>query len=87
MSTQQNKVALVTGASRGIGAAIATHLAGEGFDVASFDVLESGETVKAIEAAGRKGLSLVGDVTSDADRKAAIEKIKSTFGQIGRAHV
>ena len=82
MSTQQNKVALITGASRGIGAAIAVKLAAEGFDVASFDILESTETVKAVEAAGRKGLSLTGDVTSDADRRAALEKIKAAFGRL-----
>lgn len=82
MSSQQNKVALVTGAGRGIGAAIAVKLADEGFDIAVFDVLDSSETVKAVEAAGRRGLSLTGDVTIDADRRAALEKIRSAFGRL-----
>lgn len=74
--------ALVTGASRGIGAGIAVRLAEEGLDVAIFDVLDAGDTVAAVEAAGRKGLSIRGDVTSAADRAAALEKIKATFGRL-----
>ncbi|MBN2581784.1 MAG: 3-ketoacyl-ACP reductase [Planctomycetes bacterium] len=77
-----NRVALVTGGSRGIGAAIAKQLAAEGCDVAVFDVLESAETVAAIEAAGRKGLAIMGDVTKAEDRAAAIEKIRATFGRL-----
>ncbi len=79
---QEGKVALVTGASRGIGAGIAVKLAEEGCDVAVFDVLETGETVSKIEAAGRKGLSVTGDVTRAEDRAAALEKIRQTFGRL-----
>lgn len=75
-------VALVTGASRGIGAGIAVKLAQEGYDVAVLDVLASGDTVREIEARGRQGLSVTGDVTSAADRVAAIEKIKTAFGRL-----
>ena len=67
-------VALVTGAARGIGAAIAVELAGNGYDVAVFDVIDSADTVRAVEAAGRKGLSISGDVTTAADRTAALER-------------
>ncbi len=79
---QTSPVALVTGAARGIGAAIAIELAKNGCDVAVFDVIDGADTVKAIEAAGRNGLSLSGDVTSAADRKAALEKIEATFGRV-----
>ena len=79
---QEGKVALVTGASRGIGASIAVRLAEEACDVAVFDVLETDETVSKIEAAGRKGLSVTGDVTSAEDRAAALEKIRQTFGRL-----
>ncbi len=75
-------VALVTGAARGIGAAIAVELARTGLDVAIFDVIDSSATVAAVQAEGRKGLSLTGDVTSAADRAAALAKIESTFGRL-----
>ncbi len=75
-------VALVTGAARGIGAGIAIELAKSGYDVAVFDMIDSAATVAAIEAAGRKGLSVLGDVTSAADREAALKKIEAVFGRL-----
>ncbi len=75
-------VALVTGGARGIGAAIAAELARNGFDCAVFDVIDSTETVHSIEAAGRKGLSISGDVTSAADRARALDAIKKAFGRL-----
>ncbi|MFW6062522.1 MAG: 3-ketoacyl-ACP reductase, partial [Planctomycetota bacterium] len=53
-----------------------------GFDVAIFDVIDAGETVAAIESAGRQGLAIQGDVTQAADRQAALDKIKETFGRL-----
>jgi 3-oxoacyl-[acyl-carrier protein] reductase len=78
----KSPVALVTGAARGIGAAIALELARNGHDVAVFDVIDSTDTVKAVEAAGRKGLSISGDVTKADDRKAALSQIDKTFGRL-----
>lgn len=75
-------VALVTGAGRGIGAAIALELANNGFDIAIFDVLDAGATVSAIEATGSKALSIAGDVTSPGDRARALEQIEATFGRL-----
>lgn len=76
------RAALVTGAGRGIGAAIAAELARNGLDVAVFDVIDSDQTVAAIEAENQRGLPIKGDVTSASDREAALEKIEQTFGRL-----
>lgn len=78
----QSPVALVTGAGRGIGAAIAVELADQGHDVAVLDVIDAAETVRAIEQAGSRALALTGDVTSAADREAGLRAIEETFGRL-----
>jgi NAD(P)-dependent dehydrogenase (short-subunit alcohol dehydrogenase family) len=78
----ENSVALVTGAARGIGSAIAVELARSGCDVAVLDVLDAPATVSAIKQAGRRGLGIVGDIASAADRAAALAAIEKTFGRL-----
>jgi len=75
-------VGLVTGAARGIGAAVAEELARAGFDVAVLDVADAGETVGKIEAAGQKGLYVSGDVSRAEDRAAALERLAGAFGRL-----
>jgi len=82
MAQAQRRVALVTGAARGIGAAIAGALAREGCDVAVFDVIDSAATVKDIESAGSRGLAIVGDVSIAADRAAALSAVEKSFGRL-----
>jgi 3-oxoacyl-[acyl-carrier protein] reductase len=79
------KVALVTGGSRGIGAAIAKRLAADGANVAitytkGADAAVS--VVKEIERAGRKAIAIQADA-ADADAvEAAVEKTVATFGRL-----
>jgi NADP-dependent 3-hydroxy acid dehydrogenase YdfG len=80
------KVALVTGASSGIGAAAAIALAEAGASVAisarRADRLE--QLVKQIEAAGGKALALAGDMTVEAE---AIKAVEDTVAQLGRIDI
>lgn len=84
--TEQAKIALVTGASRGIGRAIAIGMAKRGFDVAINDIERQKDALqdvaKEIEAAGRRALTVYADVSRKTDVEAMVQKTVDTFGRI-----
>src|SRR6201981_2042733 len=85
MSRLAEKVALVTGGSRGIGAAIAKRLAEDGASVAityAKDASAASAVVKAIERNGGKALAIQADAADVEAVKRAVEKTVATFGRL-----
>src|SRR5437879_3329456 len=79
------KVALVTGGSRGIGAAIAKRLAADGASVAvtySKGVDAAASVVKDIERGGGKAIAIQADAADANAVQAAVEKTVGTFGRL-----
>ncbi|WP_328729816.1 3-oxoacyl-ACP reductase FabG [Streptomyces jietaisiensis] len=82
MSTTEARVAVVTGAARGIGAATAVRLAAEGRAVAVLDLDEAAckDTVEKITAAGGTALAIGCDVSDEAQVEAAVERVVQELG-------
>ena len=84
MALLNGKVAVVTGAARGIGAELARALAAEGAAVVATDILDCGDTVQSVVAAGGRAIGVTGDISSAAD---VAELAKRSAAHFGPAHI
>src|SRR5580692_10227908 len=85
MNKLENKVAIVTGASKGIGASIAKHLAAAGAKVVvNYASSKEGadKVVKTITDNGGTAIAVQADVSNEADVNRLFEKTKSSFGTL-----
>lgn len=83
--SEKRKVAIITGAGRGIGRGIAVLLAKNGWSIVINDLGNPDppqETLKMVEAEGSAGLVVLADITSLNDRQRIVNETMSSFGQI-----
>ena len=72
--------AIVTGGARGLGQAYCLALAGEGFNIVASDLIDTGETVAGVEAAGGRAIGVPADISSAADNAAQAAAAAAAIG-------
>ena len=78
----EGKVAVITGAARGLGAAYAKAFAAEGAAVCVSDVLDTGAALGEIESAGGRAIGLTADVTDMGACDSLIAQTEAAFGGV-----
>ena len=85
MTTPTPRIAIITGAAQGLGAALTAHLAAEGCDLAIFDLKEEAvrKTAEGVaSASGRKVLAVAGDITKEADVERLFTEAMKAYGRV-----
>lgn len=82
MGRLDGKVAVITGAGRGIGAVMAKHMAAHGARVVVTDILDTADTVSAITEQGGSAIGMHVDVTSDSSLADMVEAAEKEFGAV-----
>ena len=78
----ENRVALVTGAARGIGRTVTLTLAERGYKIAANDLSTPEETLEELESSGAEALALPGDVSDETSVRGMVETVISEFGRL-----
>lgn len=78
----EGRVAIVTGAARGIGRAYCLAMAREGAHIVAVDVTDTAPTKAAVEELGIKGLALKADVSREEDTQRMAQETIAAFGRI-----
>lgn len=80
MTLLKDKVAVVTGAARGIGAELARALGAEGASVVATDILDCEQTVQDIISSGGRAIGVTGDISSPTDVAGLAKRSMDHFG-------
>jgi len=76
------KVAIVTGAARGLGQGLCLGLADAGADIAAVDLIDQSETAAEVKKLGRKCVTITADLSKTTDIPNIVDTTLSTFGHI-----
>ncbi len=82
MKKLEGKIAIITGAAKGIGKAIALGMAKEGANIVSVDIADSSDTISCAEALGVKAIAINTDVTDEAAVTRMVQEAMGEFDHI-----
>ena len=82
MARLERRVAIITGAGRGLGAVYATALAAEGAKIAAADIIDTASTVDVVRRAGGEAIGVHCDVTDPEQVRAMVAETVEAFGKV-----